>query len=111
MGATVNRAARRCAPALCVVAALAGIGSTPAFAQDNGSALPASGEQATNPHEGGFFDRDVLTGDWGGERSALENHGVQFGLNLIGEVLGNPTGGIRTGAIYDGPLEMLLNLD
>src|SRR5262249_60659411 len=40
-----------------------------------------------------------------------ENHGLQLGANYIGEVLGNPTGGGRRGAIYEGRLELYLTVD
>jgi porin len=68
-------------------------------------------DQPQSPHAGGFWERDVLTGDWGGLRSEWESRGVQLGINYLGEVLGNPAGGMRRGAIYEGRLEMLLNLD
>jgi porin len=62
-------------------------------------------------HGAGLWERDVLSGDWGGLRSALEANGMQLGSNYIGEVLGNPTGGTRQGAIYEGRLELFVNLD
>lgn len=51
------------------------------------------------PELGGLF----------GLRRALAQHGFQIGLNYTGEVLGNTSGGTRTGAIYDGRLEMTLD--
>ncbi len=61
---------------------------------------PAAGDQpAQSPHAGGFWERDLLTGDWGGMRTDWENHGVLLGANYTGEILGNPTGGVRQGAI------------
>jgi porin len=68
-------------------------------------------EPAAASHDGELWERDVLTGDWGGLRSSLEEKGLQLGLNYIGEVLGNPSGGVSHGAIYQGRLEMLINLD
>jgi porin len=104
-----------------VLLTLSPIGGEPALAQEEGApapsetepASPAPGatEPAANPHAGGLFERDVLTGDWGGERSTLEAMGVQFGANLIAEVLSNPTGGVQTGAILEDRLELFLNLD
>lgn len=73
---------------------------------------PAAGEQpAPSPHAGGFWDRDLLTGDWGGLRTDWENHGVLLGSDYIGETLGNPTGGVHQGAIYEGRLELFITLD
>ena len=80
-------------------------------AQDAPAAPAAGDQQPQNPHAGGFWERDLLTGDWGGLRTDWENQGVQLGANYIGEILGNPTGGVRRGAIYEGRLEVLLNLD
>ncbi|MBV8650999.1 MAG: carbohydrate porin [Alphaproteobacteria bacterium] len=62
-------------------------------------------------HQGGLWERDLLTGDWDGWRSRLEQQGVQLGVNYIGEVLGNPTGGIRQGAIYEDRFEMYTTID
>ena len=61
-------------------------------------------------------ERDKLTGDWGGARSALEARGIEFGLEYTGEILGisgGLYGGERPGrgpfATYEGIL--LGNLD
>jgi carbohydrate-selective porin OprB len=39
-------------------------------------------------------------------QQALADWGVQFNGTYIGEVLGNTSGGIRTGAIYTGRLDL-----
>ena len=49
--------------------------------------------------------------DPGGVRSALARRGVLFGINYIGEVFGNPTGGFRQGAVYDGRVELEVQAD
>jgi porin len=49
--------------------------------------------------------------DPGGMRSRLDKHGIQFGINYIGEVLGNPSGGIKQSTHYDGVLEVTLEAD
>jgi porin len=64
-----------------------------------------------SPHDGDAASRDVLMGDWGGERSALEDKGIVLGGDAIDEVLSNTTGGTKTGAIYDGRLELFATLD
>jgi porin len=71
--------------------------------------IPPPSPAAT--HEGGLWERDVLAGDFGGQRTALEARGVQFGLNYIGEILGNPTGGVKQGLVYEGRLEASFTLD
>ena len=55
--------------------------------------------------------QETLTGDWGGWRPRLERLGLQFGAASIDEVFGNPLGGIRQGATYEGRLELFLNAD
>jgi len=49
--------------------------------------------------------------DPAGVRSALARRGVVFAVNYIGEVLGNPTGGLRQGTFYDGRLEVAVQAD
>jgi porin len=48
--------------------------------------------------------------DPNGVRAALAEKGITYGINYIGEVLGN-TGGLKQGAIYDGIFEGILNAD
>jgi carbohydrate-selective porin OprB len=60
----------------------------------------------------GLFERDRLTGgDWGGVRKQWEDAGVAFGATEVSETLSNPTGGIRQLTIYQGLLDVTLNLD
>jgi len=73
--------------------------------------VTTSTSAAAPPHAGGFWERDVVTGDWGGRRIALENAGVLVGLDSINEILGNPSGGVRPGVVYEGRFEALLTLD
>jgi porin len=61
--------------------------------------------------EGGLFEREKLSGDWGGARSRLQNAGIEFGVSDIAETLSNPTGGIRQLTTYQGLLTLSLNLD
>lgn len=104
--------------ALALVALL--ICTTSAFAQEGqdegnpavtGAPPPQGTGEAPTSHAGDLWQRDALTGNWGGLRTALEDRGVQLGLNYIGEAFGNPTGGIEQGTIYEGRLEMLVSLD
>ncbi|MBX9926224.1 MAG: carbohydrate porin [Hyphomicrobiaceae bacterium] len=50
-------------------------------------------------------------GDPTGARAALAGRGITGGVNYIGEVFGNTSGGIKRGAIYDGRLEVYLDVD
>ncbi|MGA7262892.1 MAG: carbohydrate porin [Stellaceae bacterium] len=58
-----------------------------------------------------LFERDRLTGDWGGARKQWEDAGVALGATDVSETLSNPTGGIRQLTIYQGLLDVSLNLD
>ncbi len=49
--------------------------------------------------------------DPGGVRAAVAARGVTYGLNYIGEVLSNRTGGIEQGTIYDGRMELFVDAD
>lgn len=74
-----------------------------------GTAAGVGGE--TEASEPGFFDRETLTGDWGGLRKDLRDKGVEFGAEYIGETQGVVSGGLRRGAIYEGRFEISTDLD
>lgn len=56
-------------------------------------------------------DEGNLLGDLGGLRPWLTKYGGTFDLKEISEVLGNVTGGSRTGVIYEGLTDATLTLD
>jgi porin len=57
------------------------------------------------------WSQNQLTGDWGGLRNNLENHGVALTPTWTGEVFGNPSGGARRGVISDGIFNVVLDLN
>ena len=59
----------------------------------------------------GLWERSNLFGDMGGLRPALGRFGISFGLTETSEILGNPTGGRKTGVVYEGATEMGLGVD
>lgn len=68
--------------------------------------------------EKSLAERERLTGDWGGARSALEARGIVFGLEYTGEILGisgGVYGGERPGrgpfATYEGLFTGTLDVD
>ena len=67
--------------------------------------------------ENGVPEDSALASLWpqmetlGGTRPALARHGIGFGATYIGEVLGNPSGGVKQGVHYDGLLEVDLDAD
>ena len=73
------------------------------------AAQTTAADQAPAPT--GLWERSNLLGDIGGLRPALQNVGVTFNLQEISEILGNVTGGIRTGADYEGLTTASLTLD
>jgi porin len=58
-----------------------------------------------------LWQRATLLGDWGGLRSVLADHGITVTLNETAETLGNVTGGVKTGAIFEGRLTAALGID
>jgi porin len=94
---------RRCAAIIALLAA--------AVLADPITAAAQHGEEAAPSYKAGLWERDALTGDWGGLRSSLEEKGLKLGLNYIGEAFGNPAGGVSHGAVYEGRLEMVADLD
>jgi porin len=55
--------------------------------------------------------QDTLTDDWFGYGKRLQNVGVVLGADEVFDVLGNPWGGERQGAIVEGRFEVFANLD
>lgn len=90
---------------LCHVAA-AQVAGAQSNADQGAAAAPSP-----SPHDGDFWTRDALTGDWGGKRSALEDSGILIAGDSIDEIFGNVAGGTGTGSIYDGRLELLATLN
>jgi porin len=54
---------------------------------------------------------NYLLGDLFGARTFLSRYGISFVAQETSEVLGNTTGGSRTGAEYDGLTQLVLQLD
>jgi porin len=104
---------RPCAAAAVVL--LLGLPSNGVMAQQPQSPNTQGSDLLTSPTlpkpAAGMFERDLLTGDWGGTRTALADRGVTLGVIYTGEVFGNPVGGVRKGMVYDGLLELDLDVD
>src|ERR1051325_11209863 len=41
----------------------------------------------------------------------LERWGIKFAATYIGEVLGNPSGGFKQGSVYEGRLNLAIDVD
>jgi porin len=70
-----------------------------------------SGSAQTSTGAGTLWERDGLTGDWGGLRTGLADKGITFGLQQQSELWGNVTGGLRQGGTYNGLLTVSLAID
>ncbi len=92
------------------------LAAVPALAQAPpavGGTQPAAAQPAA-PEPGfidGLWTRSTLLGDAGGVRTNLGKVGLSFGIQDTNEVFGNVTGGIRTGAAYDGVTLLSIGLD
>ena len=58
-----------------------------------------------------FLEQDYLFGTWGGKRTWLQEHGVDFEFVYFGAWPRNMQGGRETGQVYEGTLMALLDLD
>ncbi len=95
----------------CLSAALLWLVAAAALRADPPANGGASGTAAAPDAPKGFFDRDSPLPDPGGWRGALADRGVVLGVLYTGEVFGNPVGGYRQGAVYDGLLTLGLDVD
>lgn len=57
-----------------------------------------------------FLEQDYLLGDWGGLRTSLQKHGVDFEFVYFAAVPMNLDGGLKRGGVYQGGLLMMLDL-
>lgn len=55
--------------------------------------------------------KETLTGDWGGKRTALAEAGVTTDIVYKGDIMGNTSGGIKTGTRYLDNLDVVIGLD
>ena len=78
-----------------------------------GLAAAASADTASAPADTteSIWERDTLTGSWGGMRTSLEEAGVKLGLQEQSELWANVAGGSRRGAVYDGLTTASVALD
>lgn len=59
----------------------------------------------------GSWNREFLTGGWGGLRDRISDHGIDFEFSYTREILGNLTGGLETGVGFNGLIDLGVNLD
>ncbi len=83
----------------------------PAASPDQNVNSAPPGPAPTSSGGNTFLTQDLMTGEWGGLRKKLEDDGFTFTPTYIGEVFGNPSGGMRQGATYDGLLNLVTDFD
>ena len=79
-----------------------------ASASASASVMPPAVTQGTGTD---LWSRSTLFGDPGGLRSGLAARGISFQLQEISEVLGNVSGGVRRGVVYEGVTQTTLGFD
>jgi len=65
----------------------------------------------TNTWAEDIWTRDKLTGDWGGGRTTLSDHGVDIDLRLSQYYQGVTSGGVDTNSEYGGTMDYRFNFD
>jgi porin len=71
------------------------------------AAKPAAAEDQADD----LWTRETLLGDFAGLRPFLAAYGAKLDIVEISEALGNPTGGRRRGALYEGLTDLALTID
>jgi porin len=74
-------------------------------------AKDAKPKGGTNKFGGDLWTREKLTGDWGGVRTDLHDHGIDIDLRLIQYFQGVAKGGSNTNFAYGGKIDLILDLD
>jgi porin len=69
---------------------------------------PASAEPGAEP---GWRERPQLTGDWGGGRKTLIEHGIDLGARYTAGFWSNLRGGFQTGTRYEGFAQWWIETD
>jgi len=82
------------------------------FAQAPGSttAVPAT-PPSLSTNNGDFWTQDELTGDWGGYREWLKDHGVSMGLDWVTQGFENFRGGLNTGTAVASTADLSITFD
>lgn len=70
-----------------------------------------AGDDEDPKYAGDLMTRDSLTGDWGGARTKLFEHGLKFEALYTGDASTNVKGGIRRDEGYSGLLQLGLTID
>jgi len=58
-----------------------------------------------------IWDRETATGDWGGLRTPFNKNGFTLELNLIGDMMGNVSGGINQKSVFIQNIDIKFVID
>lgn len=58
-----------------------------------------------------IWDREKLSGDWGGARTALQDKGIEVGITSINEAFAVLSGGLSRGGSVEGRTEIVIDTD
>src|ERR1700731_773102 len=75
------------------------------------AAPPPARADGPAPQAMDIWQRDKLSGDWGGARTETSRRGLDISLNYVGETLGILAGGFRQGADYEHRFELSFDTD
>jgi porin len=92
------------------LAGFAGADETP----DSSIVVPDAKAAADESMKDQFLDvwkRDLFTGDWGGLRTQLHDHGIDVGLRLSQYGQGVASGGVDQNGEYGGTMDYRINAD
>jgi porin len=70
---------------------------------------PAIAQQATGDQR--WFDQDTMTGNWGGERTSLQDAGINLRAHFTTESAGNPSGGNYQAVRYTQQIDFGADFD
>lgn len=73
--------------------------------------VPAHADTVEGSAPQSIWEWGTLTGDWGGDRTALKKKGIGYTINYIGEVMNVLSGGLRRGPTYEGQLNVTVDVD
>lgn len=76
-----------------------------------GASLPRTAPEQSKPKTADVWHQSTLLGDWGGLRPLLDDAGINFSLHQTSDYVGNTRGGMRQGFVYNGLLNLEVDMD
>jgi porin len=73
------------------------------------SSCPTMAQQTTGGQP--LFDQDTMTGNWGGERTSLQDAGINLRAHFTTETAANPSGGNYQAVCYTQQVDFGADFD